>query len=273
MYNACMWNSIPNRDPAIGHRLEFILTQLALLRMSRLVRCTCKAHCLEFDHGTQSYQGRGVLVPKSTAQRHRFDDLLAEQIDNTTKIVARHVLRHDPPADPVEGVPHVAVPYEAFHLETEIASRCSWTPSDRPLVFATTPDLNFKYQYPPPSEVHLPNHGTHALHPSDRANRQFLENESRLCEILINLERRPLSSRVGVTLADRVHEGLLRMRRHKETEWDRQKRWSIARSQGFAVVESGMLWTISFVCLMRRLCKMFISGPQSPIIQSWPPRS
>ena len=181
------------------------------------------------------------MVPSSTAQRHRFDDLLTEQIDKTAETVASRVLGHDPPVEPAEGVSHGVSPYETFHLEIEVASRCSWTPSDRPLIFATTPDSSVEYQYPPPSEVYLPNHGTHALHPDDRSNRLFLENESRLCEILINLQRRPLSGDVEATLADRAHEGLLRMRRHKEVEWGRQRTWTIARSHGFAVVESGML--------------------------------
>lgn len=209
--------------------------------MSRLVRCTCKSYCLEFDPETESYQGHGVLVPSSTAQRHRTDDLLTEQIDKTTGIVASQILKQDPPTDPVQRISREVVQNEMFHLETEVVSRCSWAASDRPLVFAIIPDSNLEYQYPPPSEAHLPNYGTYALHPDDRVNRYYLENESRLCEILINLKRRPSSGDAEMILCDRVHEGLLRMRRHKETEWNRQRTWAIARSHGFAVVDSGML--------------------------------
>lgn len=211
--------------------------------MSRLVRCTCKTHCLEFDHGTQSYRGGGELVSSSTAQRHRFDDRLAEQIDKTTRIVASQVLRHEPPAELVDEVSSGVTQYETFHLDREVMSRSSWTPSDRPLVFAVTPEPNLKYQYPPPSEIHVPNRGPHALDPTDRANRHFLENESRLCEILIDLQRRPHPGDVEVVLADKVYEGLLRMRRHKEVEWDRQKTREVARSNDIAVVDTGALWT------------------------------
>ena len=209
--------------------------------MSRFVQCTCKTHCLEFDPGTQSYQGPGVMIPSSTAQRHRFDDLLAEQIDNTASTVASQILNYDPPTDLIEDISDGVAQYETFHLETEIASRCSWTPSDRPLVFVTTPDSTLEYRYPSPSETHFPNHGTYALNPDDRANRIFLENESRLCEILSNLKRRPLSGDAEMVLEDRIHEGLLRMRRHKKVEWDRQRLWSIARLHGFTVVDSGVL--------------------------------
>lgn len=213
--------------------------------MGRLVRCTCKTYCLKFDHETQSYQGDGCLVPSSTAQRHQFDDRVAKQIDETTRTVASQVLGLDPPIDIVEEVPHVVSQRETFHLETELANRCSWTPIDQPLVFAITPDPSFEYQYPPPSEGHLPNRGAHALHPGDLANRQFLENESRLCEILINLRRRPLLGDAEIILEDRVHEGLFRMHRHKKAEWDRQRTWSLARSNDYPVVESGALWIAS----------------------------
>lgn len=229
--------------------------------MGRFVRCTCKTYCLEFDPETQSYQGPGVMIPSSTAHRHRFDDLLAEQIDNTAGTVASQILNHDPPTDLIEDVSGGVAQYETFHLETEVASRSSWTPSDQPLVFVITPDSTLEYQYPPPSETHLPNHGTYALHPDDRANSIFLENESRLCELLINLRRRPLSGDAEMVFEDRIQEGLLRMRRHKKAEWDRQRLWSIARLYGFTVVDSGMLWIISsYGCLMRRLGKTFILG-------------
>ena len=210
--------------------------------MSRLVRCTCKTHCLEFDGETQSYRGGGVLISSSTAQRHRFDDLLNEQIDKTARTVASQILGHEPPAELVDGISHGVTQYNTFHLETEVGSRCSWTPSDPPLVFAVIPEPNLEYQYPPPLEAHLPNRGAHALHPEDRANRHFLENESRLCEILIDLRQRPLSGDVEAVLADRIYEGLLRMRRHKEVEWNRQRTLTVARSRGIAVVDSGTLW-------------------------------
>ena len=235
--------------------------------MGRQVLCTCKSHCLHFNRETLSYEGPGVLVPKTTADRHRLADLSAEELDRTAATSAACILRQVPPTDPVERGSRSSPRRETFHLEMEIASRSIWTPSGRPFVFAITPTEQLEYRHPDPSEARLPNRGTHALLPGDRANREFVENESRLCKILNNLEQYPLGD-TEIVLQDKVYEGILRMRRYKETEWNRQRNLSIIRSHGCAVIDSGVSCTFVFVHLILKVDKLPISCQYSQTIQS-----
>lgn len=205
--------------------------------MSRLAWCTCKSHCLEFNLETQSYEGEGQLIPKSTASSHRVDDRLSQTLDNLTANVAARVLRYSPPPDASEEVVHSSADGHSFVLETEILRRCTWTLGDRSLVFAVDPFPSLEYQYPAADKTHVCNHGPYALLPGDIANVAYLENESRLCEILMELNRRHPIERWELMLA-KVHEGLTIMRRHKEMEWNRQRTWSIARSHGYGVVDT-----------------------------------
>jgi len=211
--------------------------------MSRTVWCTCKSHCLLFNPETQSYEGEGQLIPKSTAANHQLDDRLSQTLDNFSANVAARILRHSPPPDAAEEVVHSPADDHNFVLEAEILQRCTWTLGDHPLVFAVDPPPSLEYRYPTVDEAHLCNHGLYALLPGNVANTVYLENESRLCEILTELNRRHPIGRQEL-MATKVHEGLMIMRRHKEMEWNRQRTWSIARSHGYSVVDTGELTQI-----------------------------
>jgi len=223
--------------------------------MSHLVRCACRSHCLTFNPETQSYEGEGELVSKSTAANHRRDDLTSRTLDPFTENAANQVLSYPPAAEPHDQRP----PYPGFHdqraappesynqpflddfysmLEAEAIYRCTWSPTNRSLVFATDPSPSLAYRYPSTSEIFTPNRGPYALHPGSIANAAYLENESRLCEILVALGRRSASN-VRDRIIARVCEGLKMMERHKETEWNCQTAGSIARQHGYSVVDTG----------------------------------
>jgi hypothetical protein len=219
--------------------------------MERLVRCKCRTHCLTFNPQTNSYEGEGELVPKSTASNHRQDDLLPQTLDTLTQNVATRVLRHAPPPEslsqgslyPGFGVQNAGShnpPLDdfLFSLEAEVMYRCAWASTNLPLVFVD-PSPTLRYQTPSTSELHAPNREPYALDPENRANVEYLENESRLCEILGSVGRRPPSDTRDRLLA-RVYEGLKKMEIHKETEWNRQMAGSIARRRGYSVVDTGM---------------------------------
>jgi hypothetical protein len=221
--------------------------------MSRLVRCTCRSYCLTFDPETQTYEGEGELVPHSTAANHRKDDLLSQTLDTFTENVATQVLSYSPPPELLNQHPprpgfhdqntppgsHNQPPPDIyFALQAETVYRCTWTPVNHSLVFAVGPSPALRYQYPSTSEICTPNREPYALHPRNVANEAYLENESRLCEILMALERRSVSD-IRDRLLARVYEGLAMMERHKETEWNRQRAGSIARHHGYSVVDTG----------------------------------
>lgn len=210
--------------------------------MSRLVRCTCRSHCLTFNPDTQSYEGEGGLVPKSTAANHRQDDLQFQTLDAFTESVATQVLNYSPPTEfhnRYSPPPDDQSPQDGlyFVLEAETAYRCTWAPINRPLVFAVDPPPTLRYQYPSTPQLYTPNREPYALDPVNPANATYLENESRLCEIFAALGRQP-ASEVRDSLIARVHEGFLAMERHKETEWNRQRAGSIARNHGYSVVDT-----------------------------------
>ncbi|KAF9789463.1 hypothetical protein BJ322DRAFT_1105314 [Thelephora terrestris] len=204
--------------------------------MKKLVRCVCKSHCRPFNPDTLSFEGDGALVHKSTAYNHRLDDQMAESLDTFAGNVAARVLGPPPPIDLSDPELVEGVSDEETLLEMELAYRCSWTPTEQALIFVSTPSPHCKYQFPSINELHLCNRGTYALKPGHRANEVYLENESRLCEILIRL--RELPSTGTRELEPKVQEGLLRMRRHKEVEWNKQRTYSIARQNGYTVVDA-----------------------------------
>ena len=214
--------------------------------MANLVRCTCRSHCLAFNPETQSYEGEGGLVPKSTAANHRQDDLQFRILDTFTESVVTQVLNYPPPA----GSHSQDIPSPGFHdqpspdclyfvLEAEVAHRCGWAPVNHSLMFATDPSPTLQYRYPSIPQLRTSNREPYALDPEDSKNFAYLENESRLCEIFVTLERRSASD-VRDRLMARVHEGLLAMERHKEMEWNRQRIGSIARNHGYSVVDTGV---------------------------------
>jgi len=223
--------------------------------MSRLVQCTCRSHCLAFNSETQSYEGEGVLIPKTTAANHRQDDLLSQTLDAFTENVATEVLNYSAPPpevhhsshprsndqrSPPPGLHDQPHPDDLFSvLQAETVYRCTWAPINHSLVFSMPPPPTLQYQYPPTSKAHVPNRKPYSLDPGNVANSVYLENESRLYEILRALGRRPVSDARDCLLS-RVYEGLVMMERHKEVEWNRQRAGSLARHHGYSVVDAGM---------------------------------
>jgi len=237
--------------PALGS-ITISYHPLSTSGMSRLVQCTCRSHCLSFNPETQTYEGGGGLVSKSTAANHRRDDLLSESLDAFTENVATQVLGRSPPPESPNHCPPHPVPRDqntGFHgqpplddfyftLETETTYRCTWTPTNPSLVFFMDASPTLQYRYPSTSEMRTPNREPYSLDPRNTANATYLENENRLCEILRVLERRPVSDARDRLLA-RVYEGLEKMEIHKATEWNRQRARSIARHHGYSVVDTG----------------------------------
>ena len=230
--------------------------------MSRLVQCRCRSHCLTFNPETQSYEGEGALVPKSTAANHQQDDVRSRTLDAFTEDVATQVLRYSPPA--VLHCQHALHPESDnrrlppgshdqprlndlyFTLEAETAYRCTWAPINHSLAFAAPPPPTLQYRHPLTSELHTPNREPYALDPRNIANAAYLENESRLCAIFGVLGQRPVCD-VRDHLLTRVYEGLAMMERHKEAEWNRQRAGSLARLHGHSVVETGMYGVSAFL--------------------------
>lgn len=218
------------------------------------MRCTCRSYCLTFNPETQSFEGEGELVPKSTAANHRREDLQNRNLDTFTEDVAAKVLKFSPSDEfrnrhttppglysqqtPPPGSHNWSPPDDLyFVLETETVYRCTWTPTNRSLVFAMEPSPSLLYRYPSASEIHAPNREPYHLDPENVANVVYLENENRLCEILVSLGRRPASNFRDRLIA-RVCEGLAMMEHHKGAEWNRQKAGSIARHHGHKVVDT-----------------------------------
>lgn len=133
-----------------------------------------------------------------------------------------------------------STPSKLLHSpEGEIRDRISWTGT--PLVFAIDPVPDLDFESPLSSSRYVPNDGPHLLHPSNTTNIPFIENESRLYEILENLSACALPVDQGVLddLTDMVITVLYRMMDHKRFEWERQRWKTRAIKQGYTVVSTG----------------------------------
>ena len=220
------------------------------------MQCTCRSHCLAFNPETGSYEGEGRLVPRSTAANHRRDDISSQTLDSFTQDIATQVLGFSPPPEFLDhrpssprfdnqdilpsGLRDQSSPDDLdFVLEEEISHRCTWAPVNHSLVFVLNPPPTLPYEPPTALEILIPNRAPYSLDPQKPINRVYLENESRLCEIVMTLERRPISDTRDRLLA-RAYEGLVTMNRHKEVEWGRQRAGSIAYHHGYSVVNTGM---------------------------------
>lgn len=258
--------------------------------MSRMVRCTCRSHCRVFNPETQSFEGEGEMVIKSTAANHRQDDLLSQTLATFSQDIATRVLSYSPPPEFLDhhrtnrGVHDQPAAPPGFHgqsslddyyfvVEAEIAYRCTWAPINFPLVFSTAPPHTLPYRRPSAPDTLTPNREPYALDPQDPTNKPYLENESRLYEILVALKRRPISN-VRDRLLARTCEGLVSMEHHKEREWNRQRAGSIVRHHGYSVVDTGArtLQVLS-ISLSSANNKDLISKTRSLTIQSSPPPS
>ena len=212
--------------------------------------CACKSHCATYNHETGSHNS-GKFVHKSTAYRHRQDDRLSTTtLDSFAGRVASSILNEGPgpklfQASDEAGIfplPQTAtLPEEVVTLEREIKDRISWAATGRPLVFAVDPVPDLGFENPLYSPHYIPNDGRHVLHPSHPNNIAFIENESRLYEILGTLKRDILAvdQEVLDDLNDRATVGLHRMMNHKRCEWERQQLKTRAIAKGYAVVNTG----------------------------------
>jgi hypothetical protein len=183
------------------------------------------------------YVGPGIIVHYKAARRHALEDQQAGAlIESPTPPPL------DPPTFPDDtGDSDVEDLFqeELFALEAEIAGRTTWSPTGRPLVFLKNPGPTQWFTFPIPSDIHLSNHGPHALDPACDANVAYIENEMRLCEILVQLRGLRHSGTPLPDLEEKVSEGLARMWRHKEVEWRRRRYRSVAILHGFPVVDTG----------------------------------
>ena len=213
------------------------------------VLCTCKSHCTTYNHETGTYDG-GQFVNRTAAFRHRLDDNRSATLDDFTSNVASSILNDAPglrfirdsnavvSPSPLQAA---ALPGEVITLEGEIRDRISWTATGRPLAFATDPIPDLDFENPLTSSHYIPNAGPHVLHPSIPKNTAFIENESRLYEILGSLKTDILAvdQEVLDDLSDKVTTGLHRMMEHKKCEWERQRAKTRAIAKGYAVVNTG----------------------------------
>lgn len=199
--------------------------------------CKCRSHCTKYDPTTDTYVGPGNQIPFKTAQRHILDDKRAEALGNLPGRAAPST--SDPSLSPSDTEDTERLPrQELFALEAEISGRVVWTPMDHPLVFFKNPGHSQHFVLPKPSEIHLSNRGPHALDPTHHTNTAYIENEMRLCEILVYLRELRLSGVPLGNLEEKVQEGLARMWKHKEAEWRRHRYRSVAIHHGFPVVDT-----------------------------------
>jgi hypothetical protein len=163
------------------------------------------------------------LIPFKTARRHALEDRRAEALENFVRTPTPH-LRTLFLAWRLRGLDVEDISQEELStLEAEITGRTAWSPTDRPLVFFTNPGPSQGFTPPNPSDIHLSNHGPHALDPTHHANTTYIENEMRLCEILVQLRGLRHSGTPLENLEEKVSEGLAKMWRHKEVEWRRRR--------------------------------------------------
>ena len=213
--------------------------------------CTCKSHCATYNHETGSYDG-GQFINRTAAFRHRLDDSRSATLDGFASHVASSILNEAPglgfiqannEATSLSPLQTATLPGEVITLEGEIRDRISWMATGRTLAFATDPVPDLDFENPLTSPYYIPNNGRHALHPSNPNNIAFIENESRLFEILRNLRTDTLAvdQEVLDDLTDKANAGLHRMMEHKRYEWERQQLKTRAITEGYAVVNTGQI--------------------------------
>ena len=222
--------------------------------MAKWTTCRCRTHCTSFNSQTGRYEGPGVFLPTSTARRHAQEDARIKTRDNLAENTASRVFDDLPIPTGRASHPHTYPAastiassgyhndlfyVELFTLESEIGDRISWAPADKRLVFSEKPGLLQEFVRPNYSELHLSNYGPHALDPSNRTNTAYIENERRLCELLVHTRELDPMDDSRERLEDKAMEGLRAMQKHKEQEWNRQRLSSIATHHGYAVVDSG----------------------------------
>jgi hypothetical protein len=130
-------------------------------------------------------------------------------------------------------------PRELLTLEQEIRDRISWTPTNKPLAFVKDPVPDITFGNPLLAPSYIPNGGLCALDPSHPYNVAFIENESRLFEIRMQLGQLRTPQEMCEELSNQVDIGQQRMMEHKGNEWNRQRLKSKAVASGLVVVNTG----------------------------------
>ena len=132
---------------------------------------------------------------------------------------------------------------------------------------------NTSIQYSSFSKVHLVSYGPHPLDPTKRSNSLYLENESRLCEILSRLRALTSEGNEVIRVEDKVYEGLRCMRRHREMERNRQSRCSILLQHAHVVdstMSTPVIWLFRRISHSSRLLPTIPSPPQPSSIDRGP---
>jgi hypothetical protein len=131
-------------------------------------------------------------------------------------------------------------------LDAELSARIDWLPNISSLDFVNDPTKCGPYQCTT-IDLEQPNVSPHTLK-STQKNYNFLEYESRLCDILCilkSMDDAELVAEVRGDMEDRVIQELVRMDRLKEIEWSGQR--SKHGIKG-AVVNTGMSLSLPSLC-------------------------
>ena len=220
--------------------------------MAPLFLCTCRSHCTEYNAGTNTYT-RGQMVDQATRFQHRRDDIRPGHLDDFATRVASTILDENSHLGLSHGVGNSSIfsplsmemlPQELLTIEAEVRGRITWAPTNQTLVFHNNPVPDRNFEDPLLLSNYVPNSGPHALDESRQRNLAFIENENRLFEITLYLNTLTCYLDQCDELGEMVTTGLQEMMRHKKREWDRQRIETTAIDNGFAVVRTGLAFSI-----------------------------
>lgn len=191
----------------------------------------------------------GELVNRSTAFQHRKDDTRSRDLGDFATRVASTILdegsrlglsHHQHNVSTLSSLTAEELPHELLTIEREVNGRVTWAPTIWALVFVADPVPDQDFEDPLSSPGYIPNSGPHALRSSHQRNLAFIENESRLFEIIYHLCSLTGHSEKREALTDMAVTGLQKMIRHKQREWDRQRKAMSEIKNGYTVVHTGL---------------------------------
>ena len=214
--------------------------------------CKCRTHCSRYNAETKTFTG-GQLVNRSTAFQHRKDDTRSRGLGNFATRVASTILddgsslglshqRGD--LSTLSPLATETLPHELLTIEREVNGRVTWAPTIWALVFAADPVPDQDFEDPLSAPNYTPNSGPHALRLSHQRNLAFIENESRLFEIIHHLSSLTGHSEQCEVLTDMAFAGLQKMIQHKRHEWNRQRKTMTVIENGYTIVHTGDCTTI-----------------------------
>lgn len=146
-------------------------------------------------------------------------------------------------ASHASSVPSWSMPV-LLTIEDEVIDRTQHVSLEGPFAFVHNPFANME---PGPSLIDLPTHintGPYALDPRNPSNLRFLENESRLAELLTQVNSLDAFGHdkdhiARDRLANRIHREMDRVRTVKVQEWFRQADAARAIREGHIFVDTG----------------------------------